>query len=312
MPIEVFSGTSNPELATQIACLLGLSLGIAQVTSFADGESKVQIQTPVTNKTIFIIQATAPPVNNNLIELCQMANALKLAGAKSIVAVMPYFGYARQDAHTRKPGECDSAALVMGILNAASVDKIITVDLHNPSLCKSTKPKIHNISTVDLIHNDIQRQGITTPVIVAPDIGAVWRAQPLAQLLNAELAIIPKPGRAAPSRTLPLFGAVQGRACIVLDDIIDSGKTICHAISQLNLAQASKIYVYATHGILSTGALERLNAAQCKNIMLFNSINNRQIPPQNSKFRFLSIASAIAINISQISAPASIDTPRNI
>ncbi len=266
MQTQIFSSTPTHALAARIAALLRVQLSPVSLASFHGGEIQIQLKAAVSSDNVCIMQPIATNVHDQLIELCLMAKAIRKAGAKIIIALMPYFAYSRQELGT---------TLIADILHAAEIDHLITLDLHQPRLQKAFKCSVHNLSPHVLFGAHIQAQDIHKPLIVAPDIGAIQRAERLAAYLNTNLAFIVKRRRHSHIQTLMLFAdqEIKNHNCILLDDIIDSAQTICAAIQHLQLYQAKKIYVYATHGLLQESASSMLVAAPCKKIMLTNTIH---------------------------------------
>ncbi len=274
--IKIFSGNANQELSKQIATSLGLTLGQCEVGTFSDGEISVSINETVRGSDVFLIQSTCEPVNNNLMELLILIDACKRASAGRITAVIPYFGYARQDRKT-KARDPITSKLCADLISAAGADRVLTMDLHAPQLQGFFDIPVDNlIGTSILIPHMAQKFGYNRDdmVIVAPDLGSVARTRKFAERLDYPLAIIDKRRpRANVSEVMNIIGNVEGKTVILVDDLIDTAGTLCHAASALiEKGRAKEVYACATHGVLSGPAIERLQSSVIKELFLLDTI----------------------------------------
>src|ERR1700712_4911731 len=271
--IKLVAGNSNPVLAQEIANGLGLSLTKAVVRRFADMEIFVEIQENVRGSDVFIIQSTSFPANDHLMELLIITDALRRASARRITAVIPYFGYARQD---RKVGSRSpiSAKLVANIITRAGVDRVMTLDLHAGQIQGFFDIPTDNLYASPVMVRDIkERFDLASLMVVSPDVGGVVRARGLAKRIGAPLAIIDKRReRAGESEVMNVIGEVEGRTCILVDDIVDSGGTLVNAADALLEQGASAVYAYISHGVLSGGAVARITASRLKELVITDSI----------------------------------------
>src|SRR6202795_2786819 len=271
--IKLVAGNSNPALAQEIAAGLGLPLTKAVVRRFADMEIFVEIQENVRGSDAFIIQSTSYPTNDHLMELLIITDALRRSSARRITAVIPYFGYARQD---RKPGPRTpiSAKLVANLITTAGADRVMTLDLHAGQIQGFFDIPTDNLYASPMMVKDIRdRFDLTKVMVVSPDVGGVVRARGLAKRINAPLAIIDKRReRAGDSEVMNVIGEVAGRICILVDDIVDSGGTLVNAAEALLQQGANEVYAYITHGVLSGGAVARTTASKLKELVITDSI----------------------------------------
>ena len=273
--LDLFTGTANPELANEVASILGTVIAPADVGYFSDGEIKVQIEDNVRGHDTFIIQSTCAPSNKNLMELMLLADALKRSSAKNITAVIPYFGYARQD---RKvvPRTSISAKLVSNLITKAGADRVVTVDLHAGQIQGFFDIPVDNLFATPIFARHVKKKIKSKNIIcVAPDVGGTERARALGKLLNVGLAIVdkrrPKPGQ---SQVMNVIGDVKGKTCVIVDDIIDSGGTIVNAAKALKDRGAKEVYVYITHGVLSGEAVKKIKSSVIKNLVITDTIDN--------------------------------------
>ena len=274
-PLAIFSGTSNPALARAIAKEYGTSLGKITIKQFSDGEIYVEINENIRGNSIFIIQSVSSPANDNLMELLLCIDALKRSSAKNITAVIPYFGYARQD---RKvvPRTSISAKLVSNLITKAGADRVVTVDLHAGQIQGFFDIPVDNLFATPIFARHAKKKIKNKNIIcVAPDVGGTERARALGKLLNVGLAIVdkrrPKPGQ---SQVMNVIGDVKGKTCIIVDDIIDSGGTIVNAAKALKDRGAREVYVYITHGVLSGEAVKKIKNSVIKNLVITDTIDN--------------------------------------
>ena len=271
--MRLITGNSNPHLAEAIGQYLGLPFVKAAVRRFSDMEIFVEIQENVRGEDMFVLQSTSYPTNDNLMELLIMIDALRRASARRITAVIPYFGYARQD---RKVGPRTpiSAKLVANMITEAGANRVLTVDLHAGQIQGFFDIPTDNLFAQPVIVKDIlQHLDGKTPMVVSPDVGGVVRARSLARRLNADLAIVDKRReRAGQSEVMNIIGDVEGQSCILIDDIIDSGGTLCNAAEALLNNGATEVYAYTTHGVLSGKAVERIKNSKLKSMVVTDSI----------------------------------------
>ncbi len=299
--IKLFAGRSNPKLAEEIAQYLGTTVGPMVVKNFADGEIYVQVQESIRGDDVFIIQPVCNPVNENLMELLIMIDAFKRASAKSITAVIPYYGYARQDRKTTGR-EAITAKLVADLLTTAGADRILAMDLHTGQIQGFFNILVDHIYATSVIVDYIKTLNIAKGdlVVVSPDMGGVARSRYLAKLLNCPMAIIDKRRNKHNEATaVNIIGDISGKTCIMFDDIIDTAGTICGASQLLKEKGAKDVYVCATHPVFSGPALERLEKAPIKEVVVTNTIPlNKNFLPE--KIKQLSVAPLLGEAISRI------------
>lgn len=269
----VFTGNANPELAQNIVNKLGMSLGKAQVTQFSDGEIAVEIQENVRGRDVFVVQPTCAPTHKNLMELLILVDALRRASAGRVTAVIPYFGYARQDRRVRSARVPITAKLVADMIVGVGIDRVLTLDLHAEQIQGFFDVPVDNIYGAPLLLDDIRRQKYENLVVVSPDIGGVVRARAVAKELNIELAIIDKRRpKANVAEVMNLIGDVEGRTCLLVDDMVDTAGTLCSAAIALKERGALKVVAYATHPVLSGKAIENLNNSAIDELVVTDSI----------------------------------------
>lgn len=300
--IKIFTGNSHPELAKEIAECLGLPLGRAKVGTFSDGEISVDIDETVRGCDVFIVQSTCSPVNNNLMELLIMIDAFKRASAGRITAVMPYYGYARQDrkAKSRDP---ITAKLVADLLTAAGADRVLTMDLHASQIQGYFDIPVDHMLGSPILANYFVDKGLgerDDVVVVSPDLGSVTRARKFADKLHAPIAIIDKRRpKANVSEIMNIIGEVENKVCILIDDMIDTAGTIANAANALKELGAKNVYACCTHGVLSGPAFDRINASAIEELVMLNTI---ALPEKEGleKFNSLSVAPLLANAIERI------------
>ena len=289
--IKLLAGNSNRALAESIAAYLGAPLTKAQVRRFADMEVFVEIQENVRGQDTFIIQSTSFPANDHLMELLIMTDALRRASARRITAVVPYFGYARQD---RKPAPRApiSAKLVANLITRAGVDRVLTVDLHAGQIQGFFDIPTDNLFGAPVMVRDIkERLDLNNVMVISPDVGGVVRARALAKRIDAPLAIVDKRReRAGESEVMNVIGDVSGKSCILVDDIVDSGGTLCNAAEALLARGAKDVRAYITHGVLSGGAVARISSSKLKELVVTDSIQPTEAVRVASNIRVISIA----------------------
>ncbi len=307
--IKLVAGNSNPALAQEIANWLNLAPTKAIVRRFADMEIFVQIQENVRGSDVFVIQSTSFPANDHLMELLIITDALRRASARRITAVVPYFGYARQD---RKVGSRSpiSAKLVANLITNAGVDRVLTLDLHAEQIQGFFDIPTDNLYASPVMVRDIrERFDLANVMVVSPDVGGVARARGLAKRITAPLAIIDKRReRAGKSEVMNVIGDVAGYTCILVDDIVDSGGTLVNAADALLANGAKEVYAYITHGVLSGGAAARIAGSRLKELVITNSIQPTEAVQKAPNIRTLSIASLIAEAIGRTASEESVSS----
>jgi ribose-phosphate pyrophosphokinase len=307
--IRLVAGNSNPALAEGVGAYIGVPLTKALVRRFADMEIFVEIQENVRGADVFILQSTSYPANDHLMELLIIIDALRRASARRITAVIPYFGYARQD---RKPGPRTpiSAKLVANLITRAGADRVLTLDLHAGQIQGFFDIPTDNLFASPVMVRDIkQRFDLANVVVVSPDVGGVVRARGLAKRINAPLAIVDKRReRAGESEVANVIGEVDGRVCILVDDIVDSGGTLLNAAEALLEKHANAVYGYISHGVLSGGAVARVNKSNLKELVITDSIQPTEAVSASPNIRVLSIATLIGEAISRTAAEESVSS----
>jgi ribose-phosphate pyrophosphokinase len=309
-PMKIMSGNANLPLARAIAAYLELPLVDASVRRFADEEIFVEIHENVRGQDMFVVQSTGFPANDNLMELLICIDALKRASAKRITAVVPYFGYARQD---RKPGPRTpiSAKLVANLITQAGADRVLAVDLHAGQIQGFFDIPTDNLFAAPVMAADIQaRYGNRDLMVVSPDVGGVVRARSLAKRLdNAPLAIVDKRrDRPGESEVMNIIGEVKGRHCIMIDDIVDSGGTLCNAAQALLDGGASSVTAYITHGVLSGGAVARVDDSALEELVVTDSIRATDAASDSKRIRYLTIAPLLGEAVRRIADESSVSS----
>lgn len=272
--MKLFAGNATPELARKIADRLYIKLGEAEVGRFSDGEINVMINENVRGSDVFIIQSTCAPTNDNLMELIVMVDALRRASAGRITAVIPYFGYARQDRRVRSARVPITSKVVADFLSSVGVDRVLTVDLHAEQIQGFFDVPVDNVFGSPVLLDHMRQQNYENPVVVSPDIGGVVRARAIAKLLNdIDLAIIDKRRpQANESQVMHIIGDVQGRDCIIVDDMIDTGGTLCKAAAALKEHGAKRVFAYATHPVFSGDAVKNITNSDIDQVVVTDSI----------------------------------------
>ena len=297
--LSLFSGNANPVLAHEIARHLRLPVGRAAVSRFSDGEINVEIMENVRGRDVFIVQPTCPPANDNLMELLMMTDACRRASSARITAVVPYFGYARQDRRPRATRSAITAKLVADIIASAGVDRLLTVDLHSDQIQGFFGIPVDNVYGSPVLLGDVWRQRYPNLIVVSPDVGGVVRARAFAKRLDdAELAIIdkrrPRPNE---SKVMNIIGEVAGKTCVLIDDMVDTAGTLCLAAQALKEEGAEKVVAYITHAVLSGGAVERVAGSVLDELVVTDTIPLSQAAKECSRIRQLSVASLLAETI---------------
>ena len=301
---DIFTGTANPELAEEVSKILKIDIAPADVGYFSDGELNVQIQENVRGHDTFIIQSTCSPTNKNVMEIMLIADALKRSSASKITAIVPYFGYARQDRRVRSARVPLSAKVVADMFASVGIDRVLTIDLHSETIQGFFDMPADNVYATKFMVDDIKDNNERDEVVVvSPDVGGVVRARALAKLLDdTDLAIIDKRRAAAnQSEVMNIIGDIQGKVCIVPDDIIDTAGTLCNAANALKENGAKAVKAYITHPVLSGPAIERLENSSIDELVVTNSIPLTPDAKKCSKIRVISLANIIAECIKRLS-----------
>jgi ribose-phosphate pyrophosphokinase len=298
----LFTGNANPALSQEIATHLGAELGRASVGRFSDGEVAVEIQQNVRARDVFVIQPTCAPTNENLMELLIMVDALKRASARRVTAVVPYFGYARQDRRPRSTRVAISAKVVADLFETVGVGRVLTMDLHADQIQGFFDIPVDNIYASPVLLSDLKSKSYPDLVVVSPDVGGVVRARALAKQLGCDLAIIDKRRPAANvSEVMHVIGEIDGRNCVIMDDMIDTAGTLVKAAEVLKDRGAKRVFAYCTHPILSGPAIERIANSQLDEVVITNTIPLNEAAKANPKIRQLSVAFLFAETIRRIS-----------
>jgi len=298
----LFTGNANPALAQDIATHLSIGLGKAKVGRFSDGEVDVEIEQNVRARDIFVVQPTCSPTNENLMELCIMVDALKRASARRVTAVIPYFGYARQDRRPRATRSAITSKLVANMVSGAGVDRLLTVDLHSDQIEGFFDIPVDNVYASPVLLGDAWKQSYRNLIVVSPDVGGVARARAFAKRLDdTELAIIdkrrPRPNE---SKVMNIIGDVEGKTCMLVDDMVDTAGTLCQAAQALRDEGALKVVAYITHAILSGAALERISKSALDELVVTDTIPLSAAAKANGRIRQLSVAALLAETIRRI------------
>jgi ribose-phosphate pyrophosphokinase len=297
--LALFSGNANAALAHDIARHLRLPVGRAAVSRFSDGEINVEIMENVRGRDVFIVQPTCPPTNDNLMELLMMTDACRRASSGRITAVVPYFGYGRQDRRPRATRSAITAKLVADIIASAGVDRLLTLDLHSAQIQGFFGIPVDNVYGSPVLLGDVWRQRYPNLIVVSPDVGGVVRARAFAKRLDdAELAIIdkrrPRPNE---SKVMNIIGEVAGKTCVLVDDMVDTAGTLCLAAQALKEEGATRVVAYITHAVLSGGAVERVAASVLDELVVTDTIPLSQAAKECARIRQLSVASLLAETI---------------
>jgi ribose-phosphate pyrophosphokinase len=301
--LKIFAGNAHPVLANRVVDRLRMELGSAHVGRFSDGEVNVEIHDNVRGKDVFVIQPTCAPTNDNLIELIIMADCLHRASAHRITAVIPYFGYARQDRRVRSSRVPITAKVVADMLSSSGVDRVLTIDLHADQIQGFFNIPVDNIYATPVMLLDIERQKDPDLMIVSPDVGGVVRARAMAKQLNdADLAIIDKRRpNVNEAEVMHIIGDVEGRTCILVDDIVDTAGTLCSAAGALKAAGAGRVMAYCTHAVLSGKAIDNIEHSVLDELVITDTIPLSPRAQACSKIRQLSIADELAESIRRVS-----------
>ncbi len=298
----LFTGNANPVLAQEMAKHLGVEVGSASVGRFSDGEVTVEIRQNVRARDVFVVQPTCAPTNENLMELLIMVDALKRASARRITAVIPYFGYARQDRRPRSTRVPISAKVVANLLETVGVERVLTMDLHADQIQGFFDIPVDNIYASPVLLSDLKSKNYPNLVVVSPDVGGVVRARALAKQLGCDLAIIDKRRPTANvSEVMHVIGEIDGRNCVIMDDMIDTAGTLVKAAEVLKARGAKSVYAYCTHPVFSGPAVERIAGSQIDEVVITNTIPLSDAGKACGKIRQLSVAFLFAETIRRIS-----------
>ena len=312
----LFTGNATPELATKMARHLHVPMGDADVSKFSDGEISVEINENVRGSDVFIVQSTCAPTNDSIMELLVMADALRRASAGRITAVVPYFGYARQDRRVRSARVPITAKVVADMLTTVGIDRLLTVDLHADQIQGFFDIPVDNVYGSPIMLEDIKKQNYEDLMVVSPDVGGVVRARAVAKQLNdCDLAIIDKRRpKANTSQVMHIIGEVEGRTCILVDDMVDTAGTLCKAAEALKDHGASKVVAYATHAVLSGPAIDNLNNSKMDELVITDTIPLSAAGRDCKRIRQLSLAPMLAECIRRINNEESLSamfTPKD-
>ncbi len=308
--LMVFSGNANPDLSVEIAGYLSVPLGKAVIGQFSDGEVMAEIQENVRGRDVFVVQPTGAPTNDNLMELLVMVDALRWASAKRITAVIPYFGYARQDRRPRSARVPITARLVAKMIGQSGADRVLTVDLHADQIQGFFDIPVDNVYASPILLGDVWRKKYDDLMVVSPDVGGVVRARALAKRLDdADLAIIDKRRpRANEAKVMNIIGDVRDRSCVIIDDLVDTAGTLCRAAAALKEAGARRVVAYCTHAVLSGPAVDNIEGSQLDELVVTNTIPLR--PPARAcpRIRQLSIGELLAETMRRVSNEESVSS----
>ncbi len=311
--LMIFTGNSNPSLSASIASELDLPIGRAVVGTFSDGETMIEILENVRGKDVFILQSTSAPANNNLMELLTMADALRRSSAARITAVMPYFGYARQDRRVRSARVPITAKVVADMMSSVGICRILTVDLHADQIQGFFYMPVDNVYSTPVMLSDILKQNLEPLMIVSPDVGGVVRARAMAKRLNdAELSIIDK-RRSGPNKSevMHIIGDPRGKNCIVIDDIVDTAGTMCTAATELKKSGALSVRAYITHPVLSGLAVENIENSALDEVVVTDTIPLSEEAKKCRKIRVISLAPLLAQALKRVKDEQSVSSMFN-
>ena len=300
--LMVFTGNANPELAKKIVSNLGIQLGQASVSQFSDGEIAVELHDNVRGRDVFVVQPTCAPTNDNLMELIVMVDALRRASAGRITAVVPYFGYARQDRRVRSARVPITAKVVADMMVSVGIDRMLTVDLHAEQIQGFFDVPVDNVYGSPVLLEDIEKQKFEDLIVVSPDIGGVVRARAVAKQLDIDLAIIDKRRpQAGIAEVMNIIGDVSNRTCLLVDDMVDTAGTLCNAAKALKEHGAKKVVAYCTHPVLSGRAIHNLDNSVLDELVITDSIPLTQITADCTRIRQLTLSKMLAEAIRRLS-----------
>ncbi len=307
--LMIFTGSANQQLAAAVAKRLNIPLGGVSVGRFSDGEVMIELLDNVRGRDCFVLQSTCTPTNDNLMEVLIMIDALKRASAARVTAALPYFGYARQDRRPRSARVSISAKVVANMLEAAGVDRVLTMDLHADQIQGFFDVPVDNIYAAPILLGDLWKHGYEDLLVVSPDVGGVVRARALAKRLESDLAIIDKRRpKANDAEVMNIIGDVKGRTCVIMDDMVDTAGTLAKAAQALKNEGAVKVLAYCTHPVLSGGAVERIANSALDEVVVTDSIPLREDAKKCSKIRVLSVVDLLAETILRISNEDSVSS----
>lgn len=310
--LMVFTGNANPKLAEKVVSKLSIPMGDATVTKFSDGEIDVELNENVRGRDVFVLQPTCAPTNDNIMELIVMVDALRRASAGRITAVVPYFGYARQDRRVRSARVPISAKVVADMMVSVGIDRVLTVDLHAEQIQGFFDVPVDNVYGSPVLLADVERRSFDKPIVVSPDIGGVVRARAVAKQLDIDLAIIDKRRPTAnASEVMNLIGEVEGRTCLLVDDMVDTAGTLCNAASALKDRGAKAVVAYCTHPVLSGKAIENINASRLDELVVTDSIPLRESARACKRIRQLTLSTMLAEAMRRISNEESLSAMFN-
>jgi ribose-phosphate pyrophosphokinase len=305
----VFTGNANPVLAQEVAKHLGIELGRADVGRFSDGEIMLELLENVRGRDVFVLQSTSYPTNDSLMEVMVMVDALRRSSAGRITAAIPYLGYSRQDRRPRSARVAITAKVVANMLTSVGVNRLLTMDLHSDQIQGFFDIPVDNIYATPILLDDLVKQDHENLVVVSPDVGGVVRARAAAKQLNADLAIIDKRRpKANVAKVMNIIGEVEGRTCVIMDDMVDTANTLCEAAAALKDRGATKVVAYATHPVLSGGAGDRIMGSALDELVVTNTIALNAGAQACSKIRQLSAAPLLAETIKRISQEESVSS----
>ena len=305
--LMVFTGNANPALADAIAKNIGVPLGRASISKFSDGEVSVELNENVRGKDVFVIQPTCAPTNDSIMEVLLMSDALHRASANRITAVIPYFGYARQDRRVRSARVAISAKVVADMIGAVGVNRVLTVDLHAEQIQGFFSIPVDNVYGSPVLTDDIERQNYSNLTVVSPDVGGVVRARAVAKQINADLAIIDKRRPTAnEAQIMHIIGDVKGKSCLIVDDMVDTAGTLCKAADALKDHGATKVVAYCTHPVLSGPAIQNIEESNLDSLVVTDTIPLNEKAKSCKNIRQLSMAKLLAESIRRVSNEESI------
>jgi ribose-phosphate pyrophosphokinase len=307
--LMVFTGNANPKLAQRVAKNLNVQLGKATVARFSDGEVMVELLENVRGKDVFVLQSTCAPTNDTLMELMIMVDALRRSSAARITAAIPYFGYARQDRRPRSARVAISAKVVANMLTVAGVHRMLTMDLHADQIQGFFDIPVDNVYATPILLGDLWKHGYKNLVVVSPDVGGVVRARAIAKQLDSDLAIIdkrrPRPNVA---KVMNIIGDVDGRTCVIMDDMVDTANTLCEAARALKEQGAVRVVAYCTHAVLSGPAIERIEASVMDELVVTDTIPLKPEAGACAKIRQVSVAELLAETMRRICEESSVSS----
>jgi len=307
--LMVFTGNAHPRLAEDVVRHLNINLGRAKVGRFSDGEVMVEILENVRGRDVFVLQTICSPTNDNLMELLVMVDALKRASAGRVTAAIPYMGYARQDRRPSSARVPITAKVVANMMSSVGVDRVLTMDLHSEQIQGFFDIPVDNIYSGPILLGDVWKRGYTDLVVVSPDVGGVVRARALAKRLEADLAIIdkrrPRPNVAT---VMNIIGEIEGRSCVIIDDMVDTANTLCEAAAALKERGAKRVLAYCTHAVLSGKAVERIAGSALDEIVVTDTIPLREDAKACKKIRVLTVSGLLAETMRRISNEDSVSS----